>query len=139
MKVKNVVIEIRSLKSVLHEAAEVMGKLRRGEKVEPKFGIGFENINALRKVITEKRLELLKVIKEKSPDSVYELANLVGRDLKTVNDDLAALKYYGLVSLTKSKEKRAKVKPEVLFDKLSIEIPLSESQNLKSAKAAQAI
>ncbi len=125
MKVKNVVINVRSLKSVLREAAEVMGKVKRGEKVIPKSGIGFESIDALRRVLTKKRLEMLKVIKKKSPNSVYELAKILGRDLKSVNTDLQVLEEYWLVTLEKSEEGRAKVKPEVSFDKLSIEIALA--------------
>src|SRR3989338_4100194 len=124
MRVKNIVVEIRSLKSVLHEAAEVMGKLKRGEKVVPKVGIGFESVEGFRKVMTDKRMGLLKAIKERSPDSVYELAGIVNRDLKSVNDDLKILKGLGLISLRKSQEKRVRVKPSVEFDRLDVQIPI---------------
>ena len=125
MEVRNVAIKIGGLKSALREAAEVMKKIKRGEKVIPKSSIGFESIDGLRKVLTPKRLEMLKAIKEKSPSSVYELAKLLGRDLKSVNTDLHVLEEYWLVSLVKSKEGRAKVKPQVSFDKLNIEIALA--------------
>lgn len=142
MTIKNVVVEIRSLKSVLYEAAEVMGRAKRGENVTPKFGIGFESIEGFRKAFTGKRLELLKIIKERAPESVYELARIAGRNLKSVNTDLKVLKEYDLVKLRKSINGRAKVKPEVDFDKLTIEIPLGESQktyNVEPAKQAYVI
>lgn len=125
MEVRNVTIRIGGLKSALREAAEVVEKVKRGEKVTPKSSIGFESIDTLRKVLTPKRLELLKAIKEKSPGSIYELAKIVGRDLKSVNIDVHVLKEYWLVSLEKSQEGRARVRPEVSFDKLNIEIALT--------------
>ena len=125
MKVKNVVIEMRSVKSVLHEAGQIMERLRKGEKVEPKFGVGFENVEAFRKVMTDKRMELLRVIKAKSPDSIYGLAKIVGRDLKSVNTDISVLKDMGLVSLEKEPNERRRVRPVVDFDKLNVEIALS--------------
>ncbi|MBI3036150.1 hypothetical protein HYY73_00105 [Candidatus Woesearchaeota archaeon] len=125
MEVRNVTIRIGGLKSALREAAEVMEKVKLGEKVTPKSSIGFESIDTLRKVLTPKRLELLKVIKEKLPDSIYELSKIVDRDLKSVTTDVKVLEEYWLVSLEKSEEGRMKVKPEVGFDKLNIEIALA--------------
>ena len=122
MKVKNVVIEVRSLKSALREFAEVYGKLKRGENVEPKFGIGFESVEGFRRVMTDKRMEVLKAIKEKSPDSIYELAGIVKRDLKSVNGDIKILKDLGLVSLEKERSVRKRVKPIVEFDRLNVGI-----------------
>mgnify|MGYP001613649252 FL=1 len=125
MEVRNITIRIGGLKSALREAAEIMEKVKRGEKVTPKSSIGFESIDTLRKVLTQKRLELLRVIKEKSPESIYELAKVVDRDLKSVTTDVKVLEEYWLVSLEKSEEGRTKVKPEVSFDKLNIEIALA--------------
>ena len=90
-----------------------------------KITVRRENINTFWDTVTDERIELLRVIKEKSPESMYELVKLVGRDLKSVNTDLHVLEEYWLVSLEKSKEGRAKVKPQVSFDKLNIEIALA--------------
>lgn len=125
MKVRNITIKIGGLKSSLREAAEVMEKIRLGEKVKPKSSIGFDSIDTLRKVLTPKRLELLKAIKEKSPDSIYELAKVVDRDLKSVSTDVKVLEECWLVSLEKSGQGRKKTTPEVNFDKLNIEIALA--------------
>ena len=125
MEVRNVTIKIGGLKSTLREAAEVMEKVKRGEKVTPKSSIGFESIDTLRRVLTPKRLELLKMIKEKSPDSIYELAKIVDRDLKSVTTDIKVLEEYWLISLEKSKKGRSRVKPEVDFDMLKVEIALA--------------
>ncbi|MGH9401532.1 MAG: ArsR family transcriptional regulator, partial [Terriglobia bacterium] len=43
------------------------------------------------------RLALLRVIRESRPGSVYELAKMTGRNLKTIQTDLKILKKHGLV------------------------------------------
>jgi len=99
-----------------------MKKIMAGEKVSRKKGLYFENLDAMRKVLTPKRLELLHTIKEKQPQSVYKLAKLMNRDLKNVTQDLAFLERLGLVELKKTKDKRAKTTPSVDYDKILLEI-----------------
>lgn len=125
MKVRDIRITIKKREQVLREFGESLEKLGKGEYVEKRHELSFGNIEALRKVLTDKRIELLRVIREREPTSIYELAKFADRDLKSVNLDLAILKQLDLVSLEKSKEGRARVKPEVSFDKLNIEIALA--------------
>ena len=70
-------------------------------------------------------LKLLRLIKAESPASVEALAEIAGRDLKSVNTDLKVLKELSLVSLNKKQQGKARVRPEVEFDKLNIEIALT--------------
>src|SRR5271166_5784711 len=60
----------------------------------------FENVDELRRVLTENRMELLLAIGHDRPASIQELAGLVGRDYKNVSTDIALLERLGLVSLT---------------------------------------
>jgi predicted transcriptional regulator len=122
MKIKNVKIGIRTKSNGLQEAKNIMKRISMGEKVRKKIGIYFENLNAMRKVLTEKRLEVIHIIKEEHPSSIYELAKLMGRDLTNVIDDLNYLKELGLVELIKSKKNRKKTIPKVDYDKIQLEI-----------------
>jgi len=122
VKVKNIKLGIRSLDTAFTEWAETFEKVRKGKKVDKSRGIYFTSLEALRKVLTEKRLELLHVIKEQEPGSVYELAKILKRDIKNVNDDLELLKNIGLVSITKAREGRGRVIPRVTYDKIQLEI-----------------
>ena len=122
MKVKNIKLGIRSLDTAYAEWAETFEKVRKGRKVDKSRGIYFTSLEAIRKVLTEKRLELLRVIKEQEPDSVYELAKILKRDIKNVNDDLELLKDIGLVSITKARKGRGRVIPRVNYDKIQLEI-----------------
>ena len=67
-------------------------------------------------------LILLKTIKEKKPQSIYELSKILHRDIKNVNNDVAKLSELGFITLKKSKEKRMKVSPSVDYDKILFEI-----------------
>ena len=119
MKIKRIKIEIRSLDNALKEAGEVFEKLTKGETVQKKTAIYFNNLKEMRKVLTEKRLELLKAIKDKKPASVYELARMVNRDIKNVLQDLSYLQELGLVEITETRDKKI---PHVGYDKIALEI-----------------
>ncbi|MEK6539912.1 MAG: hypothetical protein AABZ21_04685 [Deltaproteobacteria bacterium] len=122
MKIKRVKIGIKSLKEVLEGVKETMEKIERGEKVKKRRGVYFENLAAFRRALTEKRLEVLHVIKRERPSSVYELAKLLKRDAKNVTQDLEYLKDIGLVEIKRTKEKKERTIPEVKYDKIDLEI-----------------
>jgi predicted transcriptional regulator len=84
--------------------------------------VNFTSYEAMRKLLTPRRLELLHIIKEQRPGSVYELAQLAGRDAKNINDDLAILANVGLLELRKTTKGRKKVVPCVTVDKIQVEI-----------------
>ncbi len=122
MKVKNIRITIKDRMQVLNEFAEALSKARKGEPIEKRNELSFRSMETLRSILTEKRIELLKTIKHKNPDSLYELAQLVNRDLKSVNTDIKVLSSLGLLSFEKEASGRKKMKPIVEFDKLNVEI-----------------
>jgi predicted transcriptional regulator len=121
MKIKRVKIEIRSLNNTLKEAGEVFEKLSKGETVPKKRAIYFQNLKEMRKVLTEKRLELLKTVKDKKPASVYVLARMVNRDIKNVLQDLSYLQELGLVEITETKDRKI---PHVEYDKIALEVAI---------------
>ena len=64
MKIKNIVVEVKSIEDTLKEAKEIMEKIEKGKSVEKEDSISFKNIDVMRKVLTNKRLQLIKVIKK---------------------------------------------------------------------------
>lgn len=126
MKVKNVTIGIKSIEEVMEGAKEVMKKLERGEKVsKKKHGIYFESLKVMRKAITPERVKILKIIRGKHPESIYELAKLLHRNLKNVSDDVHYLADLGLIELEKGKSNgREKNIPTVNYNKILLEIPV---------------
>src|SRR3989338_1112813 len=125
MKVKNIAVEIKSLKDVLEAAARVMGDLSKGKHVKPKKGLSFGSVGSFREFITPKRIELLQVIKHKHPESIYELAKLTNREIKSVVVDIKILEKYGLMDTKKVHVKGGyKVRPIFDYDKLTVDIAM---------------
>lgn len=83
----------------------------------------FEGINALRRLLTNEKARILNVIKTKQPGSIYELAKILNRNFKSVNEDIKLLKRFGFIDLYKTKEKnRIKYRPELSVDGINIQI-----------------
>ena len=124
MRVKNIKIAIKSDPVLFSEIKQVWNSLEKGEKVQKHKGIYFENLDTMRKVLTEERLRILKTIKTKNPQSIYELAKLIGRDIKNTFNDVQFLAQVGLIELKKAKEGREKTTPQVNYDQILLEIPV---------------
>ena len=124
MRVKNIKIAIKSDPVLFSEIKQVWNSLEKGEKVQKHKGIYFENLDTMRKVLTEERLRILKTIKTKNPQSIYELAKLIGRDIKNTFNDVQFLAQVGLIELKKAKDGREKTTPQVNYDQILLEIPV---------------
>ena len=124
MKVKNIVVEIKSLEKSLGEFVETYKKIAAGNKVKKKNIISFESVEIMRKVLTPKRIELLGLIRRKKPGSVYELAKMAHRDPKSVNTDVKVLERLGMLESKKTETQREAIIPKVTFDKINVEIPI---------------
>jgi predicted transcriptional regulator len=122
MKVKNIKVGIMSEKELFEEVKDVWGKVQKGEKVKKHQAVYFESLKAMRRVLTEERLRIVKTIKKEHPSSIYELAKILGRDVKNTFDDIQFLAQAGLVELTKIKDGREKTTPSVNYDKILLEI-----------------
>lgn len=83
----------------------------------------FSELLDLRKILTHEKAKILVTIKEKNPNSIYDLAKLLGRDFKSVREDIKLLKKFGLVELKPIiKGKRKSMKPIISLDILQINI-----------------
>ena len=90
-----------------------------GEKKE----YDFEGVSTLRKIISNEKARLLHTIKNKKPGSIYELSKILGRDLKTVNDDIKLLEKFGFIELISEKTgRRERHKPIVVVDSININV-----------------
>lgn len=119
MKVKKIHIEIKSLEKALKEAGEVFEGIANGRKVRRKSAVYFPNIKEMRRALTEKRLEIIKTIKDKRPASIYELAKILHRDLKNVLQDIEYLQELGIVEIEETSDKKI---PHVYYDRIDLQI-----------------
>ena len=65
--------------------------------------------------LTEKRMEMVRAIMHRHPDSIRELAEFLHRDVKNVFDDLKVLDNMGVVKFVRiGRKKRPVVKRKVI-------------------------
>jgi len=124
MRVRDIRVSIKTKEDLFNEVKEVWGRLERGDRIKKHEGISFENIEAMRKILSEERLRILKTIKKGHPKSIYELAKLLNRDIKNTFNDVRFLAQIGLIELKKTKEGREKTIPKVNYDRILLEIPV---------------
>jgi predicted transcriptional regulator len=122
MRVKNIKIAIKSEKELFDEVKGVWEKVQKREKVRKNEAVYFENFEAMRKILTDERIRILKVIKTEHPASIYELAKKLRRDIKNTFNDVQFLAQAGLVELKKTTDARERTVPEVNYDKILLEI-----------------
>lgn len=90
-------IRIQSLDNALAETASVWKDAERGRKVKPSTGIGFASYADLHRVLTPKRLEIVRTLVGQGPLSIREVARRVDRDFKGVHSDVVALTNAGVI------------------------------------------
>ena len=86
---------------------------------------GFEDISTLRTLFSNEKSRLLHITKSKKPTSMYQLAKMLGRDFKSVSDDIKLLEKFGFIDLVMEKTgKRKRLKPVVIADSINVEIKI---------------
>jgi predicted transcriptional regulator len=122
MKIKRI-----RIKSKLEFASELRGIAKKmDERATPKKAVTgefFESLDAVRVILTDKRLELWRTIRDQKPGSISEVAELVDRGFKAVYRDLQLLEGLGLITFKKGKGKRGDVQaPVSLVDELQLAV-----------------
>ena len=85
----------------------------------------FSGISALRQLLSNEKARILDVIKTKKPKSIYQLAKILGRNFKSVKEDIKLLERFGFIELIKERTKsRIRHKPEIVVDNITINVKL---------------
>ena len=83
------------------------------------------DISSLRSLLTNEKARILHVLRTKQPNSIYELAKTLGRDFKSVRQDITLLEKFGFIEMIPiHKGKREKLKPLLVIDGLEIKMNL---------------
>ena len=123
---KKLIIQIKSAGEALEGFRHAFKAVEAGRRISRREGIYFTSIEAARNLLTPNRLALLRTVRSGRPGSIYELAKMVRRDLKNVQDDLRLLETYGLVRMThgtRSGKRRVRV-PQAVFDQIELKIAI---------------
>jgi len=97
--------------------------LRRFSSEKEKYD--FEGLTMLRRVLSNEKARLLNTIKTKKPGSIYGLAKALGRDFKSVSNDIKLLERFGFVDMIAEKYgKRRKLRPVLAVNSITINIKI---------------
>lgn len=85
----------------------------------------FEGLTMLRRLLSNEKARLLHFVKKKNPKSIYELAKMLGRDFKSVSDDIKLLEKFGFIEMVAEKSgNRGRLKPVIVVDSMHINIKI---------------
>jgi len=85
----------------------------------------FDSLALVRKLLNKEKARLIHIIKTKNPKSLYELAKILGRNFKSVSDDVKLLKRFGFIEMVSEKTgKRYRLKPILVVDTIHINIKI---------------
>ncbi len=97
MKKNHAKIVVKSLENVKREWKEALvGKRKSIQKDDE---IIFANLEAVARIFSKNRMEILRAVIHEKPQSIYELAKILGKDFKNVHTDVKLLVDIGLIEL----------------------------------------
>ncbi len=122
MKSKRIIrIQIRSVDDALADFVSTGKSIKIGKKIQRETGVYFASLEAFRKAITPKRMQLLHIIRAEKPSSLHELAKKLNRDIKNVSADLIFLEEIGLIE---RKRYDNKIAPRSSYDEMQVKIAI---------------
>lgn len=132
MKARKIKIQLQSPKSALDEfvrvaegAASRKGKAKGPKKVkkEEEIVLCFEDLSVFAKVFSPERLRLLRMVREKKPSTLNELARLLQRDYPNVYNDVRFLAEQGILELEEKPGRgRGTIRPTFDWDGFDIAV-----------------
>jgi len=97
---------------------------RRAAPGEPK--VWFTSTESFAKVLSAGNRDLLRIIAEKAPGSLDELARITGKAKSNLSRTLRTMEGYGLIRLDRGA--RGRIAPKVMHDRVELDLPLGPSR-----------
>ena len=85
--------------------------------------VWFTSTKSFAKALSAGNRELLRVIAEKVPGSLGELARITGKAKSNLSRTLRTMEGYGLVRLERGE--RGRIAPRVVHDRVELDLPLA--------------
>lgn len=112
----------------------IIRKAKKGKGAIEDEVIYFNDISSMYKFMSKERLKLVSVIKNKKPQSIYELAQLVNKDQGYVSKELKFLSRLGVVGLTPDNSGvREKLIPTFNYDNIVFDVQIDRVSGLVKA------
>lgn len=118
-------IKVRSREDANKELLQIAKTIdsKKLKKLSRKNEIFFESLTAVRKILTDKRLDVWRMIRDYRPESITQLANMLGRGFRSVHRDVALLHDLGLIEMNGGPGRRGNVQVLIsLYDELHLAV-----------------
>ncbi len=110
-------ITIASAEDAFDEALDAASSAERGEQTDAV--VSFENAKGIRRLLTDRRLELLESLMGKPAESITDLADRLDRSYSVVHDDIEVLAEYGIVKFRQEGQSK---QPFVPYETIAFDV-----------------
>jgi len=114
-------VTVESFDAMREETLDAVEALSEGE--EQPAVVSFSTVGELRKILTDRRLELLQALMatEGAAESISALAEALDRDYRTVHDDVSLLADYGLLFIVEDGQAK---RPYLPYERIHLDVEL---------------
>jgi predicted transcriptional regulator len=113
MKCKMMTVEFKSIQDVERDLLTL--PKNKASKTQSKSVVFFDSLGSFRNFMTIQKLEVLTLIANAKPKSVYELAKMLNRAIAPVQKDCQMLQAAGFIVFEKEKGGRGTLTPRLVF------------------------
>ncbi|NGM71364.1 transcriptional regulator [Natronolimnobius sp. AArcel1] len=110
-------ITIASAEDAFDDAVTAAGAAEDGEQTDAV--VSFENVEGIRKMLTDRRFELLRSLMGAPAESISALATRLDRSYSVVHDDVEVLAEYGIIQF---RQKGASKQPFVPYETIEFDV-----------------
>ena len=115
-------VTVETFDRMQEETLEAVGAVDEGES--PPAVVSFATVGELRKILTDRRIELLRALMDTdgAAESISAFAGDLGRDYRTVHDDVTLLADYGLVFVVDEGQSK---RPYLPYERIHLDVELA--------------
>jgi len=118
-------VTVESFDEMREDTLDAIEAVSEGE--EQPAVVSFATVGELRKILTDRRIELLRALMatEGAAESISALAEDLGRDYRTVHDDVSLLADHGLLYIVEEGQSK---RPYMPYERIHLDVELVGSQ-----------
>ena len=127
MKARRFKVKIQSFDQTGEEFVKAWKMAEKGKSYEKDYDLvlGFPDLTWISKVLSPERVRIIQTVRDKKPESIRQLAKMLGRAQQNVQKDVQELSEFGILELKrthKKGQKREAIQPEYKWDGFDIAI-----------------
>ena len=118
-------VTVESFDEMREDTLDAIDAVSEGE--EQPAVVSFRTVGELRKILTDRRIELLRALMatEGAAESISALAEALDRDYRTVHDDVSLLADHGLVFIVEDGQSK---RPYLPYERIHLDVELVGGQ-----------